>query len=58
MNSCELTTYISALANIIAKDLTDDQISLLSSIFMQLGDTLDTIVSNNQLCKNNKSRNI
>ena len=53
MNSCELTVSITALANIMAKNFTNNELSLLSAIFMQLGDTLETIVSHNELCDEN-----
>ena len=43
MNGCELVTLISTLACAIAKDKTIDEISLLATIFTQLGDSLATI---------------
>lgn len=43
MNSCEFVTFISALANIIAENKTQNEINLLSAFFTQLGDTLATI---------------
>ena len=56
MNSLELTSALTALANAIACNLTADQITLLASILVQLGDTLSTItaIENLQL---NKSEN-
>lgn len=50
MNSCELVTFISALACAISKDLSNDEIVLLAAIFTQLGDTLATIATQNQIC--------
>lgn len=50
MNSCELTTAVTALANAIACGLTTEEISLISSLFMQLGDTLATIAAQRALC--------
>lgn len=50
MQSCEFVTAISALACCIAKDKSPDEIALLSSIFMQLGDTLTTIAAREALC--------
>ena len=41
---------ISALACGIAKDKSPDEIALISSIFMQLGDTLGTISAHQALC--------
>lgn len=40
MNACNLTAAVTALANTIACGLKAEEITLLSSVFMQLGDTL------------------
>lgn len=50
MQSCELVTTISALACCIAKDKSPEEIALISSIFMQLGDSLTTIAAQEALC--------
>ena len=50
MNSLELTSAVTALANIIACKLTSIEIALLASIFVQLGDTLATIAASQALC--------
>ena len=39
------------LANAIASSLTIDEIALIASIFVQLGDTLATIAARENLCK-------
>ena len=52
MNSLELTSAITALANAIACKLTVEETSLLSSVFVQLGDTLATIAARESLCGN------
>ena len=52
MNSLELTSAITALANAIACKLTAEETALLSSIFVQLGDTLATIAAREGLCEN------
>ena len=52
MNSLELTSAITALANAIACKLTAEETSLLSSIFVQLGDTLATVAAQESLCGN------
>ncbi|MFR4439040.1 MAG: DUF6774 domain-containing protein [Hungatella sp.] len=44
MDSCELTVLISTLACRIADGKSPEEIALLSSIFMQLGDSLTTMV--------------
>lgn len=50
MESCELVMAISALACCIAEGKSSDQIALISSVFSQLGDTLDTIAAQRELC--------
>lgn len=49
MNSCELVTLISSFACAISKNLSNDEIVLLSTIYTQLGDTLATIATQNQI---------
>ena len=51
MNSLELTTAITALANAISLRLTVEELSLLAGIFVQLGDTLATIAAREAFCK-------
>ena len=51
MNSFELTSAVTALANAIACKLSVDEIALLASIFVQLGDTLATIAARENLCR-------
>ena len=51
MNSCQLTTSITAVANGIAQNLTTDEIALLAAILVQLGDTLATIATNRSICE-------
>ena len=52
MGSLELTSAVTALANALACKLSGDELVLLSSILMQLGDTLATIAAREGLCKN------
>jgi len=51
MNSLELTTTITALANAIACKLNVDQLNLLGVILTQLGDTLATIATQRSFCE-------
>ena len=51
MNSLELTSAVTALANAIACGLTTNEISLLASILVQLSDTLGTIAAQRTLCE-------
>ena len=52
MNSFQLTAYISAVANAISCNLTIEEITLLSTILVQLGDTLATIATQQTICSN------
>jgi hypothetical protein len=49
MKSLTLTGAITALANAVAGILTAEKTALLSSVFVQLGDTLATIVAEKSL---------
>lgn len=49
MPSCELAISISTLACCIAEGKSPEEIALVSSIFMQLGDTLATIAAHQAL---------
>ena len=51
MNSLEVTSAVTALANAIACQLTNDEIILLAGILVQLGDTLVTIATWRDLCE-------
>lgn len=50
MNSCELTASITALANMLACSLTNEELELLGVTLTQLGDTLLTIVTQRSIC--------
>ena len=50
MNPCELAASITAIANWLACQLTQDQLELLGVSLTQLGDTLLTIVTQKGLC--------
>lgn len=54
MNACELTATVTALANALACRLSDDELTLLSAVFVQLGDTLATIATHRGLCSSQK----
>lgn len=51
MNACNLTAAVTALANTIACGLKPEEISLLSSVLVQLGDTLATIAAQRDFCQ-------
>ena len=54
MSSLEMTSAVTALANVIACKLSSDEIALLASIFVQLGDTLATVATQKNLCASTK----
>ena len=64
MTPLELTGAITAVANMLACELTSDDIALLSAIFTQLGDTLATIATiqsneeNKQNCIDNSNQRL
>ena len=43
MSNCEFVTFITVLACNIAKNKTSEEIAILSTFFVQLGDTLSTL---------------
>ena len=51
MNACELTAAITMLANSIACGKSADEITLIGTVFTQLGDTLQTIAAQKNLCE-------
>ena len=52
MNSIELTSAVTALANAISLKLSTSEIAVVASVFVQLGDTLATIAARENLCAN------
>lgn len=51
MNACELTASITALANMLAKSFTDEELEILGVVLTQLGDTILTIATRRSICK-------
>jgi len=45
-----LTTAINSLAVAIAVQLNDNELNMLSAIFNQLGETLETIATQREVC--------
>ena len=58
MTSLELTSAVTALANAIACNLDANEITLLSSILVQLSDTLNTIVASRAWCEGRKKEEV
>ena len=54
MNALELTGAVTALANLIACKLTAEELALAASLFVQLGDTLATIATQESFCESTK----
>ena len=52
MNACELTATITAAANWLACQLTQEELELLGVTLTQLGDTLLTIVTQKSITEN------
>ena len=50
MNPCELTASVTALANVIASRLSEEELNILGVILTQLGDTLLTIATHKSIC--------
>lgn len=57
MNSLELTSAVTALANAIAYRLIPSEVALAASILVQLGDTLATIAAEQALCEERTKEN-
>ena len=50
MTAIEITVAVTALANLIANDLSAEEIALVAAILVQLGDTLATIGAVEDFC--------
>lgn len=50
MSSCELVIFISEIACLLSKCYTKEELELYSNIFTQLGDTLATMLTHNEIC--------
>lgn len=51
MNACEITAAVTALANAISCRLDTNELALVGAILTQLGDTLETISAQRELCE-------
>lgn len=54
MNPCELTASITAVANALACQLSNDEVNLLGVVLTQLGDTLLTIGTQREICSRSR----
>ncbi len=48
MQSCELVAYITAVACTISKCCSKEELPIIAAFFTQLGDTLQTIIANEE----------
>ena len=51
MKSCDYILSLSALACCLAEGKSSEEIALLSSVLVQLGDTLATIAAHEEFCE-------
>ena len=56
MNSLNLTAAITALANALSCSLSESELALWASVFVQIGDTLATIAAERALCEEARSK--
>ncbi|MCL2108203.1 MAG: hypothetical protein FWH20_02515 [Oscillospiraceae bacterium] len=60
LNAGEITASVTALANVMSKKLTVDELNLLSSVFLMLGDNLAAIAAvrtlNEKICDSDNSK--
>ena len=56
MNPCELTASVTAVANALACRLSNDELTLLAYVLVQLGDTLVTIATQRTICENKNEK--
>lgn len=58
MDECELIILVSTVACTLSKHYTSEELSVLSSVFNQLGDTLSTILAKRELCDSTNAKTI
>ena len=51
MNPYSLSASVTAIANTVAYKLNDEELTVLASVLVQLGDTLATIVTQRAICE-------
>ncbi|MGN1202955.1 MAG: DUF6774 domain-containing protein [Eubacterium sp.] len=57
MDGCSINLTVSALACAIAKGKSNEEVALLAVFFTQLGDSLQTIATTNEICCNQSGSN-
>lgn len=56
MKSCELVTYVTAIACFIAENCPEEELPIICAMIAQLNDTLRTIIAQNIFCKKELER--
>lgn len=51
MKSCELITYVSAIACFISESCSEEELPIICAVLTQLNDTLKTIIIQRDVCK-------
>lgn len=54
MDPCEFVTSITAIACVIANNFPKEELPLIAATLSQLGDTLATIITKQELCEDVK----
>lgn len=57
MDECELIVLVSTVACTLSKCCSTEDLSILSVVFTQLGDTLATILTKRDLCEKTTANN-
>lgn len=52
MRSCELVTLITVIACSITECYSSEELPVIAAIFTQLGDTIETILAQEEFCNN------
>ena len=57
MTSCELAAYVSSLACAISRRSSAEEMELMSAVFIQLGETLHTMLTHDEICRRKEEKN-
>ncbi|MFA9378389.1 MAG: hypothetical protein ACERKZ_16840 [Lachnotalea sp.] len=52
MKSCQLITYVTAIACFISENCSEEDLPIVTAMIQQLVDTLRTIIIQQEVCKN------
>lgn len=54
MQPCELVAFVTAIACSISKCCSKEELPVIAAVFSQLGDTLETIIAQEEACQGNE----